>query len=242
MKKKLVSILCLAGLMVGCFTAGVGAASNLQEIKAYLNYGITIEYNDVDQTMYDAGGNRVYPITYNGTTYLPVRAVSNMLGVKVDWDQNTQHVLLGNSYVDTAPAPQTPVVTDDKFDFTFISEAIVAKGNNRVALDKSSAEHITAEGLWLGQSYTVGSDVAYSFPTLNLQSVDSKPSTELKAVEDYICNALVQRGYTLAKTDEFGQKHYVKGDVEFQVWNINGSNTSLSLRAYTKWLGCCIDY
>ena len=36
----------------------------------------TIRYNGETQTLFDANKNRVYPITYNGTTYLPVRAVS----------------------------------------------------------------------------------------------------------------------------------------------------------------------
>ena len=88
----------------------VTASGTLQEIVANLNYGITIEYNDVDQTMTDANGNRVYPISYNGTTYLPIRAVANMMGVKVEWDGPTNHVLLGNSYPDAqAVAPVTPV-------------------------------------------------------------------------------------------------------------------------------------
>lgn len=47
--------------------------------------------------MADVNGNPVYPLLYNGTTYLPIRAVSNMLGLNVDWDGATQTVLLGKS-------------------------------------------------------------------------------------------------------------------------------------------------
>ena len=106
--KKSLKIIGLMLLIVAVFSVGVFAGNNMQAITAYLNYGITVEYNDVDQVMTDANGTRVYPVTYNGTTYLPVRAVANMLGVKVDWDGPTNHVLLGNSYVDYT-APVTPV-------------------------------------------------------------------------------------------------------------------------------------
>lgn len=94
-KKPLFAGLAAAG-MVASFAMGAAAAGALQEIKAYLNSGITIKYEGEAQVMTDAQGARVYPITYNGTTYVPIRAVSNMLDVKVDWDQASQTVLLGN--------------------------------------------------------------------------------------------------------------------------------------------------
>lgn len=93
--KKSVLTLALVLVLMFSFAAGAAAAGTLQEISAYLNSGITIRYNGEVQTMKDASGNRVYPITYNGTTYLPVRAVSDMLGIGVDWDQATQTVSLG---------------------------------------------------------------------------------------------------------------------------------------------------
>lgn len=89
--------LAIALALVCGMVIGANAADTLKEISAYLNYGITIKYNGEVQNLTDAGGNRVYPITYNGTTYLPVRAVSNMLGIGVDWDGATQTVLLGKA-------------------------------------------------------------------------------------------------------------------------------------------------
>ena len=87
--------LAIALALVCGMVIGANAADTLKEISAYLNYGITIKYNGEAQNLADASGNRVYPITYNGTTYLPIRAVSNMLGIGVDWDGATQTVLLG---------------------------------------------------------------------------------------------------------------------------------------------------
>ena len=89
--------LAIALALVCGMVIGANAADTLKEISAYLNYGITIKYSGEVQNLTDAGGNRVYPISYNGTTYLPVRAVSNMLGIGVDWDGATQTVLLGKT-------------------------------------------------------------------------------------------------------------------------------------------------
>ena len=93
--KRLAS-LALALIMIFGLMAGASAASTQEEIQAYLNYDVTVTYNGEAQAMTDATGSAVYPISYKGTTYLPVRAVSNMLGVAVDWDGETQTVLLSD--------------------------------------------------------------------------------------------------------------------------------------------------
>ncbi len=43
----------------------------------------------------DANGNTIEPFIMNGTTYLPVRAVSDALGQDVEWDGATQSVYIG---------------------------------------------------------------------------------------------------------------------------------------------------
>ncbi len=93
MKKKFIKVLCIA-LVFAIGTTSVAAYSYLLNISAYLNYGITIKYDGETQYMYDANGEWVCPISYNGTTYLPVRAVADMLGVAVEWDSATNTILL----------------------------------------------------------------------------------------------------------------------------------------------------
>ena len=93
-RKVLISVLLIAVIIASMFT-GAWAASNLEEISALLNRGVVIEYNNVPQTFKDANGTVVYPITYNGTTYLPVRAIANLFGIPVDWDGARNTVVLG---------------------------------------------------------------------------------------------------------------------------------------------------
>ena len=93
--KKVLTTLVLALALVGAFTVISSAANGLQEISAYLNSNITVKMDGEPQTFLDANGARVYPISYKGTTYLPIRAVAGLVGLDVDWDQATQTVLLG---------------------------------------------------------------------------------------------------------------------------------------------------
>lgn len=98
MKRRNMFVTLAVALALVCgLTIGASASDTLKEITANLSYGITVKYNGEAQTLKDASGSTVYPIIYEGTTYLPIRAVSNMLGISVDWDQATQTVLLGES-------------------------------------------------------------------------------------------------------------------------------------------------
>ena len=99
MKKKLSRWTALA-LTLGaalCFAAGAAAADTLQTITAYLDSGITITLDGEVQTLKDGSGTRIYPISYNGSTYLPVRAVAGLAGLEVNWDQATRTVQLGQT-------------------------------------------------------------------------------------------------------------------------------------------------
>lgn len=70
------------------------AGSKLERINAYLNHGITFKVNGADQSLTDGNGKKLEPITYQNTTYLPVRAISNMAGIHVEFDAASQQIRL----------------------------------------------------------------------------------------------------------------------------------------------------
>ena len=96
-KKRLLSGVLTCALVCSSMFVGAFAASNVEEISALLNYGITIKYNGMAQEFTDATGARVYPISFNGTTYLPVRAVSNLVNLPVEWSSEENTVYLGKT-------------------------------------------------------------------------------------------------------------------------------------------------
>ncbi|MFE8696433.1 stalk domain-containing protein [Cytobacillus sp. FJAT-53684] len=94
MKRKIVSLVIGFTLLFG-FTLGVGAAPVLEKISAHLNWTIKFSLDGKNWTPKDDKGNKLAPITYKNTTYLPVRAVSEAIGTSVNWDQKTQTIHLG---------------------------------------------------------------------------------------------------------------------------------------------------
>lgn len=58
--------------------------------------GITIYVDGVEMKPTDANGKPVETFVYNGTTYVPLRAVSQSLGENVQYDGATQSVYIGD--------------------------------------------------------------------------------------------------------------------------------------------------
>lgn len=92
-KVSLKTCLLLCVICVLC-TVTVFGNTTMQEIIAYLNYSINIVVDGETKELKDAQGNRVYPISYNGTTYVPIRAVSTLLGADVKWDSVHGNIVL----------------------------------------------------------------------------------------------------------------------------------------------------
>ncbi len=86
-----------AGALVLCaalLCGGVFAASATKTIEVqYMDIKLVVDGVQVTPT--DANGAVVEPFVYNGTTYLPVRAIGETLGKEVDWEGNTRTVYVG---------------------------------------------------------------------------------------------------------------------------------------------------
>lgn len=92
-KKLVVSTVMVLSFFLGTISSHAGPL--LEEVKAYLNHEITFVLNGAKWQPTDANGKKVEPITYKGTTYVPLRAVSQALGVPVDYDGTKKQVILG---------------------------------------------------------------------------------------------------------------------------------------------------
>lgn len=81
-------------LVLGAATSAL-ALSSPETIQCFMG-GIKIFVDGQLQVPTDVTGKVVEPIIYNGTTYLPVRALTGMLTDKsVEWDSDTESVYIG---------------------------------------------------------------------------------------------------------------------------------------------------
>ena len=94
--------------LVGAIAAGgvvAGAVATRQQITAELRPDIGLTLNGQSQTLDKS------IIAYNGTTYLPIRNIGELMGLDVDWNGTTQTVIL-NEQTGTATTPTpSPVVS-----------------------------------------------------------------------------------------------------------------------------------
>lgn len=82
-------------LSASLLVTGIGYAANTTTLYDVVVNGIKIVIDGQKINPTDANGNTVEPIIYNGTTYLPVRAVANAFGKAVYWDGPNMTVYLG---------------------------------------------------------------------------------------------------------------------------------------------------
>lgn len=87
------------GLILGCIvtcSVSVFAYNGTRTIQAaYKNIKIFVD--GAELTPRDSTGNVLEPFIYNGSTYLPVRAVAEAVGKDVRYDANTNSVYIGSA-------------------------------------------------------------------------------------------------------------------------------------------------
>lgn len=85
----------LATGLIMLTSVGVAFGAGTQfEIKATMDSGIRVMYRGEAQKLVDVNGAIKDPIMYKGTTYVPIRSIADILGVSVDWDEESRDVLL----------------------------------------------------------------------------------------------------------------------------------------------------
>lgn len=86
-------------LVVGMIPSALAAAGKTVTIWP----GINVYIDDQKLDAKDVNGKPVEIFTYNGTTYLPVRAIAEALGKNVQWDGKTQSVYIGQHGASSTP-------------------------------------------------------------------------------------------------------------------------------------------
>ncbi len=190
------------------FAIGAIAALIATGSIAYARTGselIEAEYNNikiyVDGMLInpkDSNGNTVEPFIYNGTTYLPVRAVGETIGKQVSWDGATSSVYLGE-----VPG-QATYLTDvmDAYESNECTKYSTLLGNNFNMGGKTYTN-----GFVLGRGYDTiymsyaffNLDGKYSSMQLDLGHVDGS-GVQGRNIQFYVDGALMKE-ITVGESD-----------------------------------------
>lgn len=110
--------------------ASVGARTgNVQKNLLYNNINVSLDGAKLN--LKDAQGNAVEPFMFDGTNYLPVRAVAEALGLSVDWVGATNTIVL------TSPQPQLAgevIMEQDGLRVTFLGFEVPSGYSTRLKI------------------------------------------------------------------------------------------------------------
>lgn len=186
------------GIIIGSIIGSVIAvtsvcASNgtVQKILSYNNIKISMNGNEIKPT--DADGNYVEPFIIDGTTYLPVRAVANAIGLNVGWDESTKTVLLSNT--DTTTQTTGNVVYDKggiKITYNGIKDSGYSK-NIQFLIENNSSIGITVQAR---------DESINGFMIEGIMSDDVQPGKKANGELTYYNSTLEENGITSIKNIE----------------------------------------
>ena len=102
-----------AALSLGLATTSMAATAPVSYVDAQLSPGISVVVDNTARTFYNVAGIEVHPIFYDGTTYLPIRAMAELIDKNVNWDQSTFTVSLSGTRTtpDTVGTPDYTTTT-----------------------------------------------------------------------------------------------------------------------------------
>ncbi len=222
-KKSMFKGVLLGSLVTLLIVSLVGTA-----FATYQNQQITAEYSNIkividgsEITPKDANGNIVEPFVYNGTTYLPVRAVGQALGKTVTWDGNTSTVYLGPvpgaepavSYSRENPAPvgTTQGITISNFSKSYTAYVMI---NSTVR--GADAWELVHEANMFNSEPEAGTEYIVVKATMTVSSVSNGSSVTASDIDfDAFSSSNTQyaTNFVVAPDPEFQGDIYAGGSV-----------------------------
>lgn len=108
--KKRVPVFVVCAVAAVSVAIGASAVGVIQSVQSELRPDFTVVIDGQQRTFTDVNGNVVYPLLYNGTTYLPVRAIGNLMGKTVYWYEDEKRIELKDT---TTTVTDADVIVQD---------------------------------------------------------------------------------------------------------------------------------
>ena len=136
-KNRLIQTTACAMALSAALTVSAFAATN---VTATLRPDVTVRIDGVACDFYNAQGKEVHPILYNGTTYIPLRAVGELMGKSVSWDGTTGTASLGGTRT-TGNVTGTPDTAAKRTEVTF-----TLRPEYHIVIDGTERTFVNANG------------------------------------------------------------------------------------------------
>lgn len=192
MKKILATIL----ISAVAFSSGFAASTKVQ-VTVTQDRGLIIELNGEKQNLVDGSGATVYPLVYKGSTYVPLKAVSSMLGAEVDFDAKANKVILKSGEAAENSAPNLDSKTAGAIDigeFPIFAEGQPDLGRYHYSAN-FKAINLKSGGVKLNTGDTTMGALFYV--------TDGSAGLYTKYTDYYTNNLYSSFKGTIARTDEF---------------------------------------
>jgi len=227
--KKIVSAVLILSLVFSLFTI-----ASAEEI-------ITITIDGEVLEPKDANGNTVRPFLQNGSTYLPVRALSNAFNLKIEWDEPSQSIFIGEM-----AEPEMQEDDDNKIKIYINGEKFEPKdanGNPVEPVIKDGTTYLPVRAIseafdkkvdWVDETKTV---------VITSKKTEVAKSDPLAGKYYYIINK--SNGKALAP-ESYGKDNNVKitlmdkADEDGQLWRVSAVTDGAYIIS-NKLTGKCID-
>ena len=138
MKKRIPAVILMFALFLS-----TSFAANAYKKSIAVEYGINIEFNDHQIAMTDANGKPVEAFVYEGTTYVPIRAISETFGADVDYDSSTNTAYVYDDFSEICAVVNAMSYISSSCYNTVLFQ--MAKMASRTAADMSSDLHTIDE-------------------------------------------------------------------------------------------------
>lgn len=192
MKKRGFVLFTVVFILLTSVFVGISAIGYYIDIEAVINKNLKMVIDNVEWNPMELDGSPLRPITYKGRTYLPVRALSEKYDIAIDYDEETQTVLIGNKEWTPYIHESMFVSCNDFIGYTYDKDLLDCaenEFNDGFVYEEDVLNFYSETTLLLGRKYqTMKFKVAYDKGKFKQDSVtiyikeDSKNGAILKSV------------------------------------------------------------
>lgn len=123
--KKMIT-LATAVLLTAAIAVPAMAGNDIKSFSAELRPDITIVVDGTEANFKTSSGEAVYPILVDGSTYLPLRAIGELMGKNVNWDETTKTITISGDRTSISSNKENPdrarkdIQVQERRDFTIV--------------------------------------------------------------------------------------------------------------------------